>query len=151
MIEILLVIYYAIGIVIIFKVLRQNNIDRRNFREQDREDIREGGASVLEGREEDRLHPLVELADDRQQVLPRLREVSELLRQERVPLFESGELLQRERIDAAQLTEHSLGVLKSLSLVCTVEREGLSLVVLAGNRLIWAIFRNENIFVEREL
>ena len=118
---------------------------------------------VLERREEDRLHPLVELVDDRQQVLAGLGEVGELLGQELVPLLERRELLERERIDATELRELALGLLQSSPLLarsngtvsaaaCALRASGACPASSAArNRLIRTIFRNENILVESEL
>jgi hypothetical protein len=55
----------------------------RSAREQDREHLAERGLRVFERGQEDRLHPLVEFADDRLEVAARLDEVGELLGEER--------------------------------------------------------------------
>ena len=67
---------------------------------------------VFERREEDHLHPLVELLDDRDQVLAGLRQIGELLGEELVPLLERRELLERERVDPPELRELALGILQ---------------------------------------
>ena len=85
--------------------------------EQHGEHLCERRPRVFERGQEDRLHPLVELVDDRQQVLARLREVGELLDQELVPLLQCGELLQRQRIHATELGELALGILQSAALL----------------------------------
>ncbi len=74
-------------------------------REQHREDLAESRPRVFERGEEDHLHPLVELFDDRDEVLPRLRQVGELLGEELVPLLECRELFECERIHASELGE----------------------------------------------
>ncbi|MBG9885587.1 hypothetical protein ABE10_03080, partial [Bacillus toyonensis] len=75
----------------------------RTTGEEQREDLTEGLSGVLERVGEDRLHPLVQVRDDREQVLPRLGEVGELFGEEGMPLFQRGELLERQRVDAAEL------------------------------------------------
>ena len=118
---------------------------------------REGDPGVFERCQEDRLHPLVELVDDREQVLARLGEIGELLGQELVPLLERGEFLEGERIHAAELRELAFGVLQAPALLRAIERNGcrdlsaLRKVLVAGDLLIRTVFRNKNILVEAEL
>ena len=52
---------------------------------------------------------LVDLVDDRQQVLAGRRQVGQLLGEELVPLLERRELLEGERVDPAELRELALG------------------------------------------
>ncbi len=56
------------------------------------------------------LHPVVDLLDHREQVTAGLAEILELGDQERVPLFERGELLERQRVDLAKLVKLALGL-----------------------------------------
>ena len=70
------------------------------------------------------LHPLVELFDDRHEVLARLREVRELLGEELVPLLEGGELFERERVDPAELGELALGLLQATALLTDRDTDG---------------------------
>src|SRR5690606_6134003 len=119
-------------------------------------DLAERLLGVLERRREDHLHPLVELGDDREQVLPRLRQIRQLLREERVPLFERGELLQCQRIDPAQLRELALVILQAALLDATVEGYRGVLIRFLRARIAWyrlirAIFRNQNIFIDGKL
>ena len=96
------------------------------------------------------LHPLVELLDDREQVLAGLREVGELLGEELVPLLERRELLEGERVHPPELGQLALGVLQSpLLLSRTVRRRGSAPRPSgrrARNRLVRAVLRNENVF-----
>src|SRR3546814_8204879 len=92
--------------------------------EQDREDLREGLPGVLERREEDRLHPLVQLIDDRHEIRAGLCEVGELLGEEGVALFERGVLLEGERIDATELPELALGIREAAALGGPLVRHG---------------------------
>ena len=84
----------------------------------------EGRPGVFEGGEEDHLHPLVELFDDRDEVLARLRQVGQLFREELVPLLERRELLEGERVHAAELGELPLSVLQPSALLCAVVGNG---------------------------
>ena len=61
------------------------------------------------GRREDLLDPLVDLADDVEQVAPGLLEVLELLGEELVALLERGELLEGQRVDPAEQGQRPVG------------------------------------------
>ena len=78
---------------------------------------------------EDLVDPLVDLADDGEQVAPGGLEVLELGGQEPVPLLQRRELLQRQRVDLAQRGEVALGLGRPALLDGTVvgHRLGLGL------------------------
>ena len=70
---------------------------------------------------EDLLDPLVDLADDVEQVAAGALEVLELLGEELVPLLERRELLERQRVDPAELGQRPLGGAQPLGLLLAVE------------------------------
>ncbi len=70
------------------------------------------------------LHPVVDLLDDGEQVPPGLAEVLELGLKERVPLFQRGELLQRQRVDLPKLVKLPLRRVSALALDVPVIRDG---------------------------
>src|SRR5690606_1557725 len=80
-----------------------------------------------------------------------------LLGEERVPLLERRELLERERIDASELGELALRLREPTLLDASIEGDRRVIRSLAlmpripRNQLVGAIFRNQNIFVERQL
>ena len=79
-------------------------------REERGEDALELPLHVGEGGGEHVVDPLVDLADDGEQVAPGGLEVLELGGQEAVPLLQRRELLQRQRVDLAEGGEVALGL-----------------------------------------
>ena len=78
-------------------------------------------------------------------------EIGELLGEEHVPLLERGELLERERVDPAELCELALGAGEAALLLVAGERARLVVLVLAGNRDVGAVLRDEHVLAEAEL
>ncbi len=79
-------------------------------REQGGEDLLELPLHVGEGGREDVVDPLVDLADDGEQVAAGGLEVLELGGEEAVPLLQGRELLERQRVDLAEGGEVALGL-----------------------------------------
>lgn len=86
-------------------------------REQPAEDALELPGGVPEGLGEDLLDALVDLLDDLEQVGAGLLQVLQLLAEELVPLLQRRELLQRQRVDLAELLVGALGGLQPLLLL----------------------------------
>ena len=132
-------------------------------REQAREDVLEGDAHVVPRLGEHLLHPLVDLADDVEQVAAGALEVLELLAEELVALLQRGELLERERVDLAQHRERPLGRAQPLLLLRPDEGHcfgtslgrGVVLLALDGRRrrdqLIGTVVGDERLDVHPEL
>ena len=82
---------------------------------------------------EDLLDPLVDLADDVEEVLAGPTQVLELLGEELVPLLHGVELLERERVDPAEHRQLALGGLEPLLLLLAHERHRLGRLLALGH------------------
>ena len=132
-------------------------------REQHREDLVERVLGVFERRPEDVLHLLVDLVDDRQQVLAGRGEVGELLGEEPVPLLERLELLERQRVHSAELAQLALRRREAGLLLGADERDGAGLLrritfrrlgverLVDRHRHLGAVLGDEHLFVERQI
>ena len=86
------------------------------------------------GGREHLLHALVDLPDHGQQVATGLLQVFELGDEERVPLLQRRELLQRQRVDLAELVKLALRVLRPPLLRFPVIGDGELALVRPGHR-----------------
>ena len=105
--------------------------------EQPAEDPLELDRDIVVGLGEDPLDPLVDLADDVEQVaLDRLRS-SSWVGEERVPLLQRGELLQRQRVDPPERREPPLAAAQPLLLGLAHVGLGLAGSSLPSARVGW--------------
>src|SRR5690606_16844321 len=119
----------------------------RTAREKNGKHLFERSLGVGEGVRKDALHPVVEVADDLEQIFARLSQVLKLFGEEEVPLLERREFFERERVDSPEFREPLLGLSEPLFLLRPIVGD---LITVTWHWNIRTVFGDEHILNETE-